>query len=99
MQKTGHSFMPTPKHYINLKHTLQMYGGNFVVHANHCRGQTTQFTTSEQPTSPPVWSAKTRRAPSRLCRDIRGYSLKTAAMHDNEYTLPPHDGCTDYGHA
>ena len=28
-----------------------------------------------------AWSVKTRRAPSRLCRDARVYSQSTAAMH------------------
>ena len=33
-----------------------------------------------------AWSVKTRRAPSRHCRDARIYGHTTAAMHDNEYT-------------
>ena len=35
-----------------------------------------------------AWSVKTRRAPSRHCRDARVYGHTTTAMHDNEYT--PH---------
>ena len=37
-----------------------------------------------------TWSVKTRRAPSRHCRDARAYGHATTAMHDNEYT-PPHN--------
>ena len=33
-----------------------------------------------------AWSVKTRRAPSRHCRDASVYSLTFTAMHDNEYT-------------
>ena len=33
-----------------------------------------------------AWSVKTRRAPSRHCRDARVYGHTTTAMHDNEYT-------------
>ena len=36
-----------------------------------------------------AWSVKTRRAPSRHCRDARVYDHTTTAMHDVEYTLPP----------
>ena len=36
-----------------------------------------------------AWSAKTRRAPSRHCRDARVYGHTTTAMHDNDYTPPP----------
>ena len=36
-----------------------------------------------------AWSVKTRRAPSRHCRDARVYSHTTTAVHDNEYTPPP----------
>ena len=35
-----------------------------------------------------VWSVKTRRAPSRYCRDARVRGHTTTAMHDIEYT--PH---------
>ena len=35
-------------------------------------------------------SVKTRRAPSRHCRDARVYGHTTTAMHDNDYTPPPH---------
>ena len=35
-----------------------------------------------------AWSVKTRRAPSRHCRDARVYGHTTTAMHDNECTLP-----------
>ena len=34
-----------------------------------------------------AWSAKTRRAPFRHCRDVRGYGNTTTAMHDMS-TLP-----------
>ena len=34
-----------------------------------------------------IWSAKTRRAPSRHCRDARAYGHTPTAMHDIEY--PP----------
>ena len=33
-----------------------------------------------------AWSVKTRRAPSRHCRDARVYGHTTTAMLDNEYT-------------
>ena len=33
-------------------------------------------------------SVKTRRAPSRHCRDARVYGHTTTAMHDNEYISP-----------
>ena len=36
-----------------------------------------------------AWSVKTRRAPSRRCRDARVYGHTTTAMHDNEYSHPP----------
>ena len=36
-----------------------------------------------------AWSAKTRRAPSRDCRDAKVYRLATTAMHDDEYTPAP----------
>ena len=35
-----------------------------------------------------AWSLKTRRAPSRHCRDTRVYGHTTTAMHDIEYTPP-----------
>ena len=35
-----------------------------------------------------TWSVKTRRAPSRHCRDARVYGHTTTAMHDNEYPPP-----------
>ena len=34
-----------------------------------------------------AWSVKTRRAPSRQCRDARVYGHATTAMQGNEYTL------------
>ena len=39
----------------------------------------------------PAWSVKTRRAPSRHCRDARVYDHTTTAMHDDMSmsTLPP----------
>ncbi|CAN0160720.1 unnamed protein product, partial [Laminaria digitata] len=33
-----------------------------------------------------TWSVKTRRAPSRHCRDAGVYGHTTKAMHDTEYT-------------
>ena len=36
-----------------------------------------------------AWSAKTRCAPSRHCRDATVYGHTTTAMHHNEYTPPP----------
>ena len=38
-----------------------------------------------------AWSVKTRRAPSRHCRDARVYDHTTSAVHDIEYTpsTPP----------
>ena len=38
-----------------------------------------------------AWSMKTRRAPSRRCRDARVYGHTTTAMHDMSTapTLPP----------
>ena len=41
------------------------------------------------PNFPPPGSVKTRRAPSRHCRNARVYGHTTTAMYDNEYTLPP----------
>ena len=38
---------------------------------------------------PAAWSVKTRRAPSRQCRDARVYGHTTTAMHDNEFTPLP----------
>ena len=35
-----------------------------------------------------AWSVKTRRAPSRQCRDVRVYGHTTTAMHSNEYPPP-----------
>ena len=35
-----------------------------------------------------AWSVKTRRAPSRHCRDARVYGHTTTAIHDNEYSPP-----------
>ena len=35
-----------------------------------------------------AWSVKTRRAPSRHCRDARVYGHTTTAMHDNENPPP-----------
>ena len=35
-----------------------------------------------------VWSAETRGAPCRHCRDARVYGHTTTAMHDIEYTPP-----------
>ena len=35
------------------------------------------------------WSVKTRRAPSRHCRDARVSDPATTVMHDTEYTPPP----------
>ena len=35
-----------------------------------------------------VWSVRTRRAPSRHCRDARVYGHTTTAAHDNGYTPP-----------
>ena len=37
---------------------------------------------------PAAWSVKTRRDPSRRCRDARVYGHITTGMHDNEYTPP-----------
>ena len=34
-----------------------------------------------------AWSVKSRRAPSRHCRDAKVYGHTTKAMHDNEYTI------------
>ena len=34
------------------------------------------------------WSVKTRRAPSRHCRDARVYDHRTTAMHDIDYPPP-----------
>ena len=46
-----------------------------------------------------AWSVKTRRAPSRRCRDARVYGHATTAMHDSEYTpsrgLKSTDGLID----
>ena len=42
-----------------------------------------------------AWSVKTRRAPSRHCREARAYGLTTTAMHNNEYT-PSSPPCTDF---
>ncbi|CAM9569837.1 unnamed protein product [Laminaria digitata] len=39
--------------------------------------------------SPPIWSVKIRRAPSRYCRDARVYSHTITAVHDNEHTHTP----------
>ena len=36
-----------------------------------------------------AWSVKSRRAPSRHCRDARVYGHMTTAMHDIEYTPLP----------
>ena len=36
-----------------------------------------------------AWSVKTRRAPSRHCRDAKVYGHATTAMHDDEHTTPP----------
>ena len=36
-----------------------------------------------------AWSVKTRRAPSRHCRDARVYGRTTTAMQDIEYTSRP----------
>ena len=36
----------------------------------------------------PPWLVKTRRAPSRHCRDARGCDHTTTVMHDNDYTPP-----------
>ena len=36
-----------------------------------------------------AWSVKTRRAPSRHCRDANVYGHKTTAIHDNEYLVHP----------
>ena len=36
-----------------------------------------------------AWSVKTRRAPSRHCRDAGVYGHTATAMHDNEYPFPP----------
>ena len=33
----------------------------------------------------PAWSVKSRRAPSRHCRDARVYGHTTTVMHHNEY--------------
>ena len=41
-------------------------------------------------------SAKTRRAPSRRCRDASAYGHTTTAMHDIEYAPP---GAPDHGSA
>ena len=38
---------------------------------------------------PSAWSVKTRRAPSRHCRDAIVYGLTATAMHENESTPPP----------
>ena len=35
-----------------------------------------------------AWSVKTRRAPSRHCRDARAYGHTTTPMHGNEYPPP-----------
>ena len=34
-----------------------------------------------------AWSTKTRRPPSRLCRDVRVYGLKTTVIRDKTYQL------------
>ena len=36
------------------------------------------------------WSVKTRRVPSRHCRDAMVYGPTTTPMHDNEYPPPRH---------
>ena len=36
-----------------------------------------------------TWSVKTRRAPSRHCREARVYGHTTTAIHDIEYPPPP----------
>ncbi|CAM9691118.1 unnamed protein product, partial [Laminaria digitata] len=41
------------------------------------------------PQAMPAWWVKTRRAPSRHCRDSRVFGHTTTAVHDNEYTPPP----------
>ena len=43
-----------------------------------------------------AWSVKTRRAPSRRCRDARVYGHTTTAMHGNEYPPPPRCLCYLY---
>ena len=37
-----------------------------------------------------AWWVKTRRPPSRHCRDARVYGHTTTAIHENEYTSSPH---------
>ena len=37
-----------------------------------------------------AWSVKTRHAPSRHCRDARGYGHTTTAMNETEYSPPTH---------
>ena len=45
-----------------------------------------------------AWSGKTRRAPSRHCRDARVYGRTTTAMHAIEYTpSPPYIGWVSVG--
>ena len=34
-----------------------------------------------------AWSVKTRRAPSRHCRNAKVYGHTATAMHDNEYRI------------
>ena len=41
-----------------------------------------------------TWRVKTRRAPSRHCRDAMVYGRTTSAMHDNEYPPPPPPCCS-----
>ena len=36
-----------------------------------------------------AWSMKTRRDPSRHCRDARVYDHMTTSIHDDEHTFPP----------
>ena len=36
-----------------------------------------------------AWSGKTRRVPSRHCREARVHDHTTTAMRDHEYTRPP----------
>ena len=85
----------TTKH-LNELDAYHQYARNFVSKAVFMRTQliltcdwrnTSRFASRLMQASS-AWSVKTRRAPSRHCRDARVYRHTTTAMHDNEYTPP-----------
>ena len=93
-----HQKVPTKKYRPKVPPKSHPYARKSASHEVLSRMQLTLHATGRTPhgasrlvLAKSAWSVKTRRAPSRHCRDGRVYGHTTAAMHDMCTSPPPRD--------